>query len=83
MPDSDSFMPPPRGRGAVSYTHLVVLLTNDGILPLDASKAMRVLVTGTNADNQTILGDWALPQPEDCLLYTSQSVVHHIYADYQ
>lgn len=43
----------------------VVLLTNDGILPLDASKAMRVLVTGTNADNQTILGDWALPQPEE------------------
>ena len=43
----------------------VVLLTNDGILPLDASKSMRVLVTGTNADNQTILGDWALPQPEE------------------
>lgn len=39
----------------------VVLLTNDGILPLDASKAMRVLVTGTNADNQTILGDWPCP----------------------
>lgn len=42
----------------------VVLLTNDGILPLDASKSMRVLVTGTNADNQTILGDWPCPSPK-------------------
>ncbi len=42
----------------------VVLLTNDGILPLDKQKYGKVFVTGTNADNQSILGDWALPQPE-------------------
>ncbi|WP_455584851.1 glycoside hydrolase family 3 N-terminal domain-containing protein [Bacteroides sp.] len=43
----------------------IVLLTNNGILPLDKQRYKRVLVTGPNADNQTILGDWALPQPEN------------------
>lgn len=43
----------------------IVLLTNNGILPVDEQKYKRVFVTGTNADNQTILGDWALPQPEN------------------
>ena len=43
----------------------VVLLTNDGILPLDEAKYKNVFVTGMNADNQTILGDWALTQPDE------------------
>lgn len=43
----------------------IVLLTNDGILPLDRQKYKKVFVTGTNADNQSILGDWALPQPPE------------------
>lgn len=43
----------------------IVLLTNDGILPLDKQKYKKVFVTGTNADNQSILGDWALPQPPE------------------
>ena len=43
----------------------IVLLKNTGILPLDASKFKNVFVTGPNADNQTIMGDWALPQPEE------------------
>ena len=43
----------------------IVLLTNDGILPLDGTKYKNVFVTGMNADNQTILGDWALTQPDE------------------
>lgn len=43
----------------------IVLLTNKGILPIDATKYKRIFVTGTNFNNQSILGDWALPQPDD------------------
>lgn len=38
----------------------IVLLKNDGILPLQSPK--RIFVCGPNADSQTILGDWAVPQ---------------------
>ena len=40
----------------------IVLLKNNGILPLTA--AMRIFIVGPNADSQTILGDWAAPQPD-------------------
>jgi beta-glucosidase len=40
----------------------IVLLKNDGILPLQADKYKKVLVTGINADSQNILGDWSLEQ---------------------
>lgn len=44
----------------------IVLLKNDGILPLmSTSSKKRILVTGPNANNQTILGDWHKPQPDD------------------
>ena len=44
----------------------VVLLKNDGILPLDVTKYKRVLVTGINADDENIMGDWSAPQkPEN------------------
>ena len=44
----------------------IVLLKNDNnLLPLDASKYKKVFVTGHNADNQSILGDWAMEQPEE------------------
>lgn len=46
----------------------IVLLTNDGILPLNDQKYKRVFVTGPNADNQSIMGDWALPQPEENII---------------
>jgi len=39
----------------------IILLKNDNLLPLD--KAGKILVTGPNANNQRILGDWALKQP--------------------
>lgn len=43
----------------------IVLLKNDGILPLDARKYRKVLVTGINADDHNILGDWTAPQKEE------------------
>lgn len=44
----------------------IVLLKNEkNILPLTGGKYKNILVTGTNAHNQTILGDWAMPQPDE------------------
>lgn len=44
----------------------IVLLKNESnLLPLDASKYNRILVTGPNADNQALLGDWATFQPDN------------------
>ena len=44
----------------------IVLVKNDGILPLDSKKYKRVLVTGINADDENIMGDWSAPQkPEN------------------
>ena len=46
----------------------IVLLKNDGVLPLDASKYKKVMVTGINADDHNILGDWSAPgEPEDVI----------------
>ncbi|MCF0173261.1 MAG: glycoside hydrolase family 3 C-terminal domain-containing protein, partial [Bacteroidales bacterium] len=43
----------------------IVLMKNNGFLPLDPNVARRVLVTGINADEQGILGDWAAPMADD------------------
>ncbi|MDR0893168.1 MAG: glycoside hydrolase family 3 C-terminal domain-containing protein [Mediterranea sp.] len=44
----------------------IVLLKNDSLLPLDPSKYRRVMVTGINADDENILGDWsAQEKPEN------------------
>ena len=41
----------------------LVLLKNDGLLPL--SSTPRVFLCGPNIDSQTILGDWVVPQDDD------------------
>lgn len=44
----------------------IVLLKNENqLLPLQASKYKKVLVTGINADDQNIMGDWSELQPDD------------------
>lgn len=44
----------------------IVLLKNEKqLLPLDVRKYKRILVTGPNADNQAILGDWSCFQPDE------------------
>lgn len=36
----------------------------NNLLPIDVQKYKRILVTGPNADNQSILGDWSFFQPD-------------------
>ncbi|RPH32739.1 MAG: beta-glucosidase [Bacteroidales bacterium] len=43
---------------------LTLLKNNDQILPISKQKYQRILVTGPNADNQNIIGDWAIEQPQ-------------------
>ena len=42
-----------------------VLLKNNGVLPLDLSKYNHILVTGPNAESQSLLGDWSMKQPDE------------------
>lgn len=44
---------------------IVLLKNSNNLLPLDEKKYKRILVTGPNADNQSMLGDWSFFQPED------------------
>ncbi|GAA3576625.1 glycoside hydrolase family 3 N-terminal domain-containing protein [Snuella lapsa] len=48
----------------------IVLQTNkDHFLPLSANgKGKTIFITGPNANNQTTLGDWVSPQPEDNII---------------
>ncbi len=47
----------------------IVLLKNNGLLPLAAAGSVRrIFVVGPNADSQTILGDWAAPQPDSLVI---------------
>ena len=44
----------------------IVLLKNSNLLPLNKLKTpKKILVTGPNANNQSILGDWHAAQPEE------------------
>ena len=47
----------------ISARKSMTLLKNDGFLPLKNVK--KIFITGSNANNQTTLGDWAAPQPEE------------------
>ena len=44
----------------------IILLKNNGILPLKENNSKnKIFVTGPNANNQSILGDWHAVQPDD------------------
>lgn len=44
----------------------IVLLKNENnLLPLDKGRYKKILVTGINADDQNIMGDWSEPQPKE------------------
>ena len=44
----------------------IVLLKNSALLPLNKiKKSKKILVTGPNANNQSILGDWHAVQPDE------------------
>ena len=50
---------------SMAENSIVLLKNQDNLLPIDLSKYGKILVTGPNANNQTILGDWALKQPDE------------------
>ena len=48
-----------------SRNSIVLLKNENDLLPLDAQKYKKVLVTGINANDQNIMGDWSELQPEE------------------
>jgi len=66
--DEEVFTPEHKKTALEASRKSIVLLKNNGILPLQGNKFRKVFVTGSNADNQAILGDWALPQPDDYVI---------------
>lgn len=59
------FTPAHKETALAAARRVMTLLKNDGTLPLQNGGGKKILVTGSNADNQTTLGDWASPQPEE------------------
>jgi beta-glucosidase len=43
----------------------ITLLKNNKALPISNKKPLNILVTGPNANNNTILGDWHFEQPDE------------------
>ena len=50
----------------------LVLLKNDGILPLSSPR--RIFIVGPNADSQTIMGDWAVPQADSAVVTVTEGI---------
>ena len=50
---------------AMAEKSIVLLKNNANLLPLNLDNYKSILVTGPNADNQSILGDWAMAQPDE------------------
>ncbi|NDW13696.1 beta-glucosidase [Bacteroides sp. 214] len=48
-----------------SARNSIVLLKNEGVLPLTSSKYKRVMVTGINANDMNVLGDWSTIQKDE------------------
>ncbi len=52
----------------------IILLKNDSILPIDTRKVKRIFLTGLNADNHNMLGDWTLRQPDENVITVRQGL---------
>jgi len=66
---------------------ITLMKNTKNTLPLSQMAGKKIFVTGPNADNMTILGDWASPQPEDNLITVlegikSRAVVDNVSVDY-
>lgn len=46
----------------------ITLLKNGGILPLKNGNGKSIFITGPNYNNQTTLGDWVSPQPDENII---------------
>ena len=49
----------------IARKSIVLLKNSNRTLPINFEKKNRILVTGPNANNHSILGDWTKPQPEE------------------
>ena len=49
----------------IARKSIVLLKNSNRTLPINFEKKTRILVTGPNANNHSILGDWTKPQPEE------------------
>ena len=58
----------------IARKSIVLLQNNEGTLPLKKSKKIRILVTGPNANNHSILGDWTKPQPEENVITVFEGI---------
>ena len=52
----------------------IVLLKNTGVLPLSQDKYKKVMVTGINANDMNILGDWSAVQKEENVITILQGL---------
>ena len=57
-----------------SARRAITLLKNNGVLPLKRGGNKQLFITGPNADNQTTLGDWASPQPDDRVVTVREGI---------
>ena len=58
----------------IARKSIVLLQNNEGILPLKKLKKTRILVTGPNANNHSILGDWTKPQPKENVITVFEGI---------
>jgi len=61
----------------------IVLLKNEDILPLNKNRYKNIFVTGPNANNQRIIGDWAALQPEDNITTIYEGIKQHAPKNYK
>lgn len=60
---------------------IILLKNEDNLLPLDKNKYRKILVTGPNADNQSILGDWSFTQPDDNVTTIYEGIRDYLGSD--
>jgi beta-glucosidase len=65
--------PDHRGAALEAARKSIVLLKNNHLLPLNVGYK-KILVVGPNANNQSILGDWSLRQPDNQITTVWQGI---------
>ncbi|MDR1973892.1 MAG: glycoside hydrolase family 3 C-terminal domain-containing protein [Bacteroidales bacterium] len=71
-----------RATALESARNGIVLLKNDGLLPLTEGKYKRILVTGINADDENILGDWSAQQKPENVITVLEGIKQYAQVDF-